>query len=102
MEKAQETDPKSRDRRLKEGDKVLVLLPTSTNKLLAALLVQWRISDVNCQIDFGSKKRKRFHVFHINNMLHLRYETNGLMQEEVKEVNADEEPEPDMPRYSVR
>ena len=56
VEKAQETQKrwynlKSRDRKLKEGDKVLVLLPTSTNKLLAQwqgpYVVQKKINHVN-------------------------------------------------------
>ena len=106
MEKAEETqkrwyDLKSRDRKLKEGDKVLVLLPTSTDKLLAQwqgpYVVQKKINDVNYQIDLGSKKRNRFHVFHIN-MLRLWYETNYL-GDELEEV--DEEAEPDQPSWGA-
>ena len=62
-------DRTARQRKLKEGDQVLVLLPTSTSKLLA----QWQgpypvikaVGKVNYLIDMhDQKKRKR--VFHVN------------------------------------
>ena len=78
------------------------MLPISTNKLLAQwqgpYIIQRKINDVNYEINLGSKKRQRFHVFHIN-MLRLWYETNGFMEEEVEEVDADKEAEPNMPTW---
>ena len=90
MEKAQATqkhwyDRKSRERALNEGDKVLVLLPTSNDKLLAQwqgpYVVRRKVNDVNYEIDLGSRKRKRFRLFHIN-MLRRWYETNSFVEEE--------------------
>ena len=62
-------DRNARERTLEEGEKVLVLLPTSSNKLLA----QWqgpytvikKTSNVTYQIDMHNK-RKRLRIFHIN------------------------------------
>ena len=62
-------DRTARQRKLKEGDQVLVLLPTSSSKLLA----QWQgpypvikaIGDVNYMIDMYDR-RKRRRVFHVN------------------------------------
>ena len=56
-------DQNTRDRELKPGDEVLVLLPTSSNKLLA----QWqgpyevlrKTGKVNYEIDMIRKKEKR-------------------------------------------
>ncbi|XP_047476454.1 uncharacterized protein LOC125030461 [Penaeus chinensis] len=58
-------DRKAKFRTLDEGDQCLILLPTSTNKLLA----QWsgpytilkRVSDVNYIVGIGHEK-KRFHI----------------------------------------
>ncbi|KAL5475858.1 hypothetical protein EMCRGX_G025729, partial [Ephydatia muelleri] len=107
MEKAQATqkhwyDRKSRERALNEGDKVLVLLPTSNDKLLAQwqgpYVVRRKVNDVNYKIDLGSRKRKRFRLFHIN-MLRRWYETNSFVEEEAEEVDTDEEAEPDLPSW---
>ncbi len=59
----------ARTRRLKQGDQVLVLLPSATNKLTA----QWQgpysvvqpMGRVNYKIDMHDK-RKRYRTFHIN------------------------------------
>ncbi|KAL5517640.1 hypothetical protein EMCRGX_G003226, partial [Ephydatia muelleri] len=74
LEKAQETQKKwydlnARERSFELGEKVLVLLPTSTNKLLA----QWqgpyevvkKINKVIYQVEMLNK-RKRLRNFHIN------------------------------------
>ena len=62
-------DRNARSREFQPGDQVLVLLPTSTSKLLA----QWQgpypvirsVGSVNYQIDMvGKRKRKR--IFHVN------------------------------------
>jgi hypothetical protein len=62
-------DQNARVRRFQEGDQVLVLLPSSTNKLL----VKWQgpypvkkvVSSVNYKVDmFDHQKRQR--VFHVN------------------------------------
>ena len=74
MQKAQETqkrwyDRNAREKTLEPGEKVLVLLPTSSNKLLAQwqgpYTVEKRVSDVTYQVDM-SNKRKRHRVFHVN------------------------------------
>ena len=62
-------DKNARNREFQPGDQVLVLLPTSTSKLLA----QWqgpyevvkRIGEVDCLIDMHDRRRKR-RVFHVN------------------------------------
>jgi hypothetical protein len=62
-------DQNARERRFEPGEQVLVLLPTSTSKLLA----QWqgpypvlrRIGETNYQIDMVDK-RKRKRIFHVN------------------------------------
>ena len=73
MQKAQETqkrwyDRNAREKTLEPGEKVLVLLPTSSNKLLAQwqgpYTVEKRVSDVTYQV--MSNKRKRHRVFHVN------------------------------------
>jgi len=79
-------DRTARSRQFTVGDEVLVLLPTSTKRLLA----QWqgpyqvtrRVSKVNYEVDMKDKnKRKR--VFHVN-MLKPFYapETEGYFMEE--------------------
>ena len=74
LRKAQKTqkrwyDQNAREREFKVGEKVLVLLPTSSNKLLA----KWhgpypvlnRVGTVTYQVDmFDHAKRKR--IFHVN------------------------------------
>ena len=62
-------DCTARQRVLQEGEKVLVLLPTSTSKLLA----QWqgpytivkRVGKVNYMVDMADR-RKRRRIFHVN------------------------------------
>ena len=62
-------DLKVRDMKLRIGDQVLVLLPTSANKLLS----QWHgpyevtrvIGKVNYEIEMPERRRKRV-IFHIN------------------------------------
>ena len=62
-------DLKARDMKLRIGDQVLVLLPTSTNKLLS----QWHgpyevtrvIGKVNYEIEMPERRRKKV-IFHIN------------------------------------
>ena len=59
----------ARERELKPGEEMLVLLPTSSNKLLA----QWqgpycmlcKVGKVNYEIDMLNK-RKRRKIFHLN------------------------------------
>ena len=62
-------DQTARERELEPGEKVLVLLPTSSNKLLA----QWqgpycvvcKVGKANYEIDMPNK-RKRRKLFHVN------------------------------------
>ena len=63
-------DQNTRDRGLKPSDEVLVLLPTSSNKLLA----QWqgpydvlrKTGKVNYEIDMMKDKKKEKKIFHVN------------------------------------
>ena len=62
-------DQKARHREFQEGDQVLVLLPTSANKLLARWQgpyeVRKRVGRVNYQIEMHDR-RKRRRIFHVN------------------------------------
>ena len=66
-------DRHSRDRAFNPGDKVLVLLPTSTNRLLASWRgpypVVRRVSPVNYEVEMADRRKKKG-IFHIN-MLQL-------------------------------
>lgn len=60
-------DRKSKNRELKVHDKVLLLLPTSTNKLLAEWKGPYEIIDQVSPVDFKVKlNRQTTKVFHIN------------------------------------
>ena len=62
-------DQNARDRELKVGSKVLVLLPSSTNKLLAQwqgpYVVLKQVGTVDYEIDMHDH-RKRKRIFHVN------------------------------------
>ena len=62
-------DSNARMREFKDGDQVLVLLPSSTSKLLASwqgpYVVKKRLSDVTYEFDMSDKK-KRKRIFHMN------------------------------------
>ena len=71
LEDAQTTQKKWYDQhsRTRQFDKVLVLLPTSSNKLLASwsgpYSVTRRISPVNYDIEMSDRRRKK-RIFHVN------------------------------------
>ena len=79
-------DKKAKDRDLKGGDQVLVLLPTSSSKLLAKwqgpYAVVKKTSKVNYLIDMHNKK-KRKRVFHVNLLkkFYVSEQTVGFAQE---------------------
>ena len=86
----------ARSREFQPGDQVLVLLPTSTSKLLA----QWqgpypvirRVGSVNYQIDMvGKRKRKR--IFHVNMLQKWNIPTSTVFwaKEESPEAVHEEE-----------
>ena len=62
-------DRQARERELKVGEKVLILLPTSASKLLAKwqgpFVVKGRKGRVNYEVDMG-ERRKKCRTFHIN------------------------------------
>ena len=62
-------DRHSRDRELNPGDEVLILLPTSTNKLLASWRGPYpivrRVSRVNYEVEMTDRRKKKC-IFHIN------------------------------------
>ena len=89
-------DRNARLREFKPGDSVLVLLPTSTSKLIA----QWqgpyevkrRIGKLNYEVDMCDKqKRKR--IFHVNMLRqwHRRSHTSYLAEEVIREEYEDED-----------
>ena len=59
----------SRDREFNPGDRVLVLLPTSMNKLLAGWRGPYpivrRVSHVNYEVEMTDKRKKKC-IFHVN------------------------------------
>ena len=62
-------DKRTRDQSLKEGDKVLVLLPTTTNKLTAQWQGPYRVlrqvGKVTYELYMPSRRKKR-NIYHIN------------------------------------
>ena len=62
-------DRQARERELKVGEKVVILLPTSASKLLAKwqgpFVVKGRKGRVNYEVDMGGR-RKKCRTFHIN------------------------------------
>ena len=62
-------DRQARERELKVGEKVLILLPTSGSKLLAkwqgSFVEKGRMGRVNYEVDMGGKWKK-YRTFHIN------------------------------------
>ena len=82
-------DRKARQRSFREGDQVLVLLPSKSNKLLTDWMgpytITKRISDVNYEVDMADRaKQKR--TFHINALKewHSPVAAALLLQEEVE------------------
>ena len=66
-EKQKYFDKKTKDRQLKVHDKVLILLPTSTNTLLAEWRGPYEIIDQVSPVDYTVKmKKKTSKTFHIN------------------------------------
>ena len=92
-------DQTARIRELHPGDQVLMLLPTSTNKLLA----QWqgpyqvlqKVGKVNYMVDMHDR-RKRKRIFHINMLLEFHMpkvlDINCLMEEVTREGQDDDIP----------
>ena len=98
LENAQESqkkwyDKNARERVFQEGEQVLVLLPTSSNKLLA----QWqgpnkvtrKVSKVNYQIDMHDR-RKRKRIFHINMLRKWHEDCSTAMYAEVDDPEFEE------------
>ena len=87
-------DRHARNREFQSGDQVLVLLPTSTNKLLAGwrgpYTVLRQVSPVNYEIEITDARKKR-RIFHIN-MLRQWHSpcALSLLAEEVSEEHCDE------------
>lgn len=74
LENARQTQKRwnARTREFHPGDQVLVLLPTSTNKLLAEWCGPYpivrQISPVNYEIEMAHRRKKK-RILHVNNML---------------------------------
>ena len=79
-------DQTARERELESGEEVLMLLPTSGNKLLA----QWqgpycvvrKVGKVNYEIDMANKRKRRkiFHVNMLKNGTHQRLHVSGQLR----------------------
>ena len=90
-------DRRARLREFERGDPVLVLLPTTTDKLMA----QWqgpyqvlaREGKVTYLVDMHDRKKRR-RVFHVNMLkaFHVRTEAVGYMEEDVLEEGGDDIP----------
>ena len=97
-QKVQKTwyDGNARLREFKPGDSVLVLLPTSTSKLLA----QWqgpyqvtrRLGNLNYEVDMHDRQKQR-RIFHVNMLRrwHQPPHTSYVAEEVVKEEYDDED-----------
>ena len=89
-------DSNARMREFKDGDQVLVLLPSSTSKLLASwqgpYVVKKRLSDVTYEVDMSDKK-KRKRIFHVNMLRawHTPQVTQSLWAGNEEEVEDDTE-----------
>ena len=101
LENAQATqkqwyDRNARHREFKPGDQVLILLPTSNNKLLA----EWRgpypimrkVSDVNYEVKLTDGRRRNC-IFHVNMLRewHSPSAASFLAEEIVEEAQDDED-----------
>lgn len=94
-------DQNARKRELKPDDEVLVLLPTSSNKLLA----QWqgpycvlrKTGKVNYEIDMKDKKKRR-KIFHVN-MLKKWYPSEATSFWAVEEAKSDLDEEESIPTW---
>ena len=89
-------DQNARQRELKAGDQVLVLLQTSTHKLLA----QWqgpyqvlkKVGEVGYLVDMHDR-RKRRRIFHINMLREwVVPASTGYWMEEVEEIDEEDVP----------
>jgi hypothetical protein len=85
-------DRRSRQRSLQAGQKVLMLLPTSNNKLLATwqgpFTVLRQVNETNYEVDLGH----RFTTLHIN-LLKEWYERDTELEQEVNMILVAEESE---------
>ena len=89
-------DKSARQREFQQGDQVLVLLPTSTNKLLAQwqgpYKVKERVGNVNYLVEMHDR-RKKHRIFHVN-MLKKWYTPVGdayLAMEDSPDVDNEED-----------
>jgi hypothetical protein len=82
-------DRSIKQRAFKEGDKVLILLPTDSNKLKMAWKGPYEVLDRVGQVDYGISIRGKRRVYHANM---LKYYTSRAQEEEqVAAVVVDED-----------
>ena len=86
-------DRHARSREFKPEDQVLILLPTSTNKVAerrGPYPVVWRVSDFNYEVRVTDSRRRKF-IFHVN-MLRQWHppSTVSFLTEEVPDGVSDE------------
>jgi len=91
-------DRKSRSREIKVGSKVLVLLPTSTNKLLAQWKGPYVVTDKVSSVDYKVKLKGKEKVYHVNMLKtwterpeNMKTDVNFLATMDVIEEKEDDE-----------
>lgn len=88
-------DKKTRSRSLKEGERVLILLPTDSNKLLmqwkGPFVVRKKINRVDYDIDVNGKS-KRFHINLLKQYVERDPEDGNLLSVVTAETIDDEQP----------
>lgn len=79
-------DRKTRHRRLRPGDKVLILLPTDTNKLLMQWKGPFKVAEAKNDVDYAIDLGQSIKVFHVN-MLKKYEERETTSPHQVAAVN---------------
>ena len=95
VEQKQWYDQNAREREFKDGDQVLVLLPTSTSKLMASWQgpygITKKVIPVTYEVNMHNKRKKR--IFHVNMLKEWNMPTTVcLWTEEVNEEGEKEIP----------
>ena len=96
VEQKQWYDQNARERVFKDGDQVLVLLPTSTSKLMASWQgpygITKRVTPVTYEVNMHDKRKKK-RIFHVNMLKEWNMPTTVcLWTEEVNEEGEEEIP----------
>ena len=95
-EQKQWYDQNAREREFKDGDQVLVLLPTSTSKSMASwqgpYSITKKVTPVTYEVNMHDKRKKK-RIFHVNMLKEWNMPTTVcLWTEEVNEEGEEEIP----------